>query len=288
MAFINHRLTLSDEINLQFAVLNLDYNDHPYDYVSFEVSDGRTGTMYFSDAVEDNFNLQVRWFTCGLNALELADTVTATYHYGDGETVSNTYSVMEYFSYMRTAYSNNEDIINLIDATQNYGYYMQLSGWTDGRQHEPIPETGIVLDDDNISEAREMTSDSAIVKNNLENAGIDNVKYALTLNSKTVINLFVNPAEGVTINSVSDNVTAKGTRKFGDDTYYRYDTDGISPGNLGFHKQITIATSADTASVNVTPMSYVHEVVKEGSTFTQEKQLAMAAYYEYYTAVLNI
>jgi len=35
-------------------------------------------------------------------------------------------------------------------------------------------------------------------------------------------------------------------------------------------------------------MSYVHDVVKEDSTFTQEKQLAMAAYYEYYITVLNI
>ena len=40
------------------------------------------------------------------------------------------------------------------------------------------------------------------------------------------------------------------------------------------------------AKVTASAMAYVNAVLKEGSTFAEEKQTAMAAYYFYYAAAI--
>ncbi|MBR5059444.1 MAG: hypothetical protein IKX06_01575, partial [Clostridia bacterium] len=44
---------------------------------------------------------------------------------------------------------------------------------------------------------------------------------------------------------------------------------------------VTITTTSGTATITANSMMYVDAVVKEGSSFTLEKQYAMVAYYYY-------
>jgi hypothetical protein len=167
-----------------------------------------------------------------------------------------------------------------VDALQDYGHYMQQSGWTDGKTHTAVAAVN-ALDADDISAAQTGVSGKAIVKD-LGTSDVEDIMFALTLNEKTVINVFGLPAEGKTIDSAA-GAWANGTQVIGGKTYYRYDTDKIGPRKLGNNYTVTLRTEAGNATVQVSAMSYVYSVLNSG-TFTEAKQLAMTAYYNYFAA----
>ena len=273
-----HNLLLSSEIGVQFKVLLPEDFDATGSYMSFAVSSGKTRTMQIEDAKKvDGENAY--WFTCYVNALELADTVEATYHFGEEGTLIDTYSAVTYIEGAKRVFPDKEKLINLVNALQDYGHYLQNSGWTDDRSHAAIE--GITeLDQDSIDFALDSVSEMAIEKD-LGTSGIADVKFALTLNSKTVINVFVKPGEE---SFTVANATANGTRVIDGDTYYQYDTVSIGAGHLGKIYKVTLTTETGRATIKASAMSYVNAVLNNTS-FTDEKRLAMAAYYNYYAAV---
>ena len=216
------------------------------------------------------------WFTCRINALELADTITATYHFGtQGETVADTYSAMTYINLVRERFPEQQKLIGLVNALQNYGYYMQQSGWRDGREHTQIAKQSNCS---SIETARNGVSGQEIIKQ-LEGSGIEDVKFSLTLNAQTIINVFFKPESGVAFSS-----GYVGTTTLNGGTYYQINTAKIGPRNLGKMYTITAKTDSGTAEVKVSAMSYVYAVLATNSAFTEAQQYAMAAYYDYWRA----
>ena len=270
-----HNLLLSSEIGVQFRVIFPDGFDTTGVYMDFAASDGRTGTMQLA-AADPISGQNAYWFTFFVNALELADTVTATLHYGDGELVDD-FSAVRYIDAARQVHADKPKLIALINALQNYGYYMQQSGWTDGKSHAPI-EMVFALSEADVEAARSGVAAMEVVKE-LEDSGIADARFGLTLNAATVVNVFVLPGEGVSI--VSPNPA--GTQAIGGETYYRFDSVKIGAGNLGKVYTVSVTTDVGTAHVRVSAMSYVFAVLN-GTSFTQAKQYAMAAYYNYYAA----
>ena len=275
-----HALLLSSEIGVQFKVTVPEDFDVTGSKMEFVVSDGKTATMKVKSATKIEGE-NAYWFTCYINALELADTITATFKYGTDKEITGTYSAMTYIDVARTIYPEKEKLLNLVASIQDYGHYMQGSGWTDGLTHEPI-DAYTDLDDDSIEAVKSGVSEMHIVKE-LRDSGVSEVLFALRLNEKTVINIYALPDEGMTI--TSSTAKAKGTQTIGGKEYYQFDTDKISAENLGTAYTITLSTENGTATINVSAMSYVYAVLNSES-FTVEKKKAMAAYYGYYTKAI--
>ena len=273
--FIKHALLLSDEIGVKFRVSFPEGFDDTDCYVDFVAEDGRTLTVQYDDA-ETITDSTDRYFTFAVNALELADKITATLYYGDGQSISDEYSVMTYITYIQKNYADNEKLLNLVNALQEYGYYMQGSGWTDDKaSHTPIPALAETMVD--VEAAKAGVSDMAIVKD-LEGSGIADSKFSLTLNTKTAINVSVKPESGVKIKT-----TGYKTKKISGATYYQYTKKNIGPKNLGTAYPFVVETSAGRATVTASAMSYVYAILNN-TAFTDAQQQAMAALYYYYVA----
>ena len=125
-------------------------------------------------------------------------------------------------------------------------------------------------------------SEKGIVKN-VGETGIDpaNVYFSLTLNAETVINLFIEKTEGLTIASAKDGetgLTVTETQMSGK-TYYRIRTAPIGAGALENDRVITVTTGeAKTATFTVSAMSYVKALLA-GDIDAQK--FAVTAIYQY-------
>ncbi|MBR0159000.1 MAG: choice-of-anchor J domain-containing protein [Clostridia bacterium] len=286
--FTSHRIVLTGEVGVQFKVTLPEGFDAAGSSVSFEVNDGRTSTMTIDEATPVEGE-NAYWFTCYINALELADTIAATFNYGTDGAVADTYSALDYISAVQSTYSNDNPLFQLVRELCNYGYYLQLSGWTDGKEHTEIPAfEGAELSDDDLDIVREYLAEYGFeVVKNIEGSGVEDAKFALTLNSQQVINFFVKLAEGEEIINVAGG-TLKGTQIIGGDTYYKFNTDEINVSNMFTDYTLTVETTSGTAEITANAMTYIDTVVKEGTTFPIEKQYAMVAYFYYIDCVSSI
>lgn len=286
--FTSHRIVLTGEVGVQFKVTLPESFDTTGSSVSFEVSDGRTSTMDIDDATPvDGENSY--WFTCYINALELADTIKATFNYGTDGAVTDTYSALTYISAIQAEYDDWSQLCNLVRDLRNYGHYLQLSGWTDGKEHAEIPlYEGSVLGEVDLEYTRTFLANYEFeVVKDIEGSGVEDVKFALTLNSQQVINFFVKLAEGEEIISVEGG-TRKGTQSIGGQTYYKFNTEEINISDMFNDYTLTVNTTSGTAIITANAMTYIDTVVKEGTTFPLEKQYAMVAYFYYIDCVNNI
>ena len=252
----SHKLYLSEEIGVQFKVSLPDELATDDCYMEFTYSDGRnSATQELGEPDENGYY----WFTAYVNALELNDEITATFHYGDDQTAVNRYRVMYYINLARETLSSDTKLMALIDALQNYGYYLQESGWKDGLEHNRINSYTTVIDESNLANISE--ADYAIQKPEAEGTTIT---FSLTLNSKTRINVF-SAFEG---------------------KKYTYHVGGIGPAGLGKMIDIEVATSEGTKTVRVCPISYAYAVINNDS-MSVAKKAAMTAYYNYYLAAAS-
>ncbi len=272
-----HRMWLSAEIGVQFKVFapgGIAKNS----YMEFELSDGKKQTMTIDDAFEEGDGIYA--FTCFINPIELADTITATYHYsvdGSEETITDTYSAMTYITAARATFNYNEGLMKLLDALQNYGHYLLNSGWTDGRQHAEL-EIAYELTDDFMSMAVGAVAEDEISKTMPADSGVEDIMFSLMLNSQTQIYYYAKLSDSVTLRTEADS-----TEVIEGETYYQFSSAPIGPLGLGESFDFTIQTGGGSATVTASAMSYVHAILY-GETYTEAQKYAMAALYFYYTA----
>ncbi|MCR5058256.1 MAG: DUF6273 domain-containing protein [Clostridiales bacterium] len=272
--FGGHALRLADDIGVKFNVALPDNTDPNDVYVKFVSSDGRTET---ATVAEDGY------YIFHINCLELADEITATLYYKGAVVDTDTYTAMQYIEHVRSHlsnYSNADKLEMMVDALQTYGYYMQASDWSDGATHAPIPappSTSTITAAD-IQTAKDGLAGFTVEKM-LGNSGIDaSMKIALTMNSKTVLKVYVKAAPGVTVTSLNCKAV-----DFSGTTYYEFDVTEIGPKNLGKTQTITINTNQGTARVKVSAMFYIKNMLNK-DTLPMNQQMALAAYYFYYSA----
>ncbi|MCR4776757.1 MAG: hypothetical protein K5869_10325 [Saccharofermentans sp.] len=94
----DHSMILAGKIGLRFLVDFPENYDASSCYVVFTSSDGRTFRVDYDKSETGEGFGNKRAFTFYMNALELADTVTATLHYGDNKTTTDVYSVIGYIT----------------------------------------------------------------------------------------------------------------------------------------------------------------------------------------------
>ena len=281
--FKGHGLVLSDEIGVKFRVALPSDFDTNNCFVDFKLSNGRTGTVNYSESVQIADSTD-RYFTFGINALELADNITATLHYGNNQIKTDTYSAMEYINYIQANYASypqGEKLLALVNALQDYGYYFQQSGWSDNANHNAITEPIKVLDASDV-EAAINGVDSYGLSVDVGASGIDsNVKVALTLNAQTELKVSIKPDSGVSILT-----TGYIERQINNDTYYQFSVKKIGPKNLDYNYTFTIETTQGTANVQVSSLYYLNNMMNSG-TLNENQMNALTAYYNYYYAAEN-
>lgn len=289
--FRNHRMRLSAQIGVEFElVLPKGYDLSPDAEVRFTLSDGRTQTVPVTKS---------DWFTCHINAMELADTITAEFYNGEAKPACTEkgYSAMTYFGELRAndEYAGDEELMALIDSLQDLGACLQLSDWTDlddsGNEqakdaHEKIDlKLGDGEDDDGHTEAllaeaadlMEKTADLEIG----ENDWIEEVRLSLVLNAETTLHVFVKTAKGA---DVSDETPGyQRTIRLGGVSYHWIRSGGIKASQLLAPIDFDITGSGGNVLIQAGPMQYVKMMLAQEAAEGENgnNRAAVAAFARY-------
>lgn len=275
--FGNCSVVLSGQIGMNFYMNLPDaYTDGT---MEFTVGD-RTATA--AGVKQDDGRYK---FTCYLTSVEMAEQITAVYTYeidGVSESVNKIISVQGYLGTMIANADNDPEFAKasaLAKALWNYGYYAQLAV-ADGKNHPPMAN-------DYIGDANLPSSISGFdVAASLDNAMIVSATYSLTLDTETALNIYLTPAEGITLTKENVSVAATGA----DVEYavepvgsrYRVRITGIGAHELGTKITITAGTSTVTASA----LSYVQKCLANENAKPEAKNAA-AALYRYYQETIH-
>lgn len=278
-----HAIRLTGSIGVKFGVDFPDGTDVSKCYVEFVTSTGRKTTVRTSSAGETDSS---RYYIFSINCLEMADEITATLYY-DGETIqTDTYSAMAYILHVKNnAGRYDERVVDLVDALQKYGYYMQKSDWSDNVSHYAIPKPSRTLSSADVDRATtELNLDALCgIQKNLGTSGISSsMKISLSLTSVTALKLYVKPEDSSVI--MPNNAKAV---DFGGVTYYEFAINNIGPHVLDTMRTFEITTNKGTATVSLPAIFYVKNMLNK-STTTNDQKLALTAYYQYFKAAKAI
>ena len=115
--------------------------DYSKSYMQFKVS-GQVQNDHFDPEDRDLNGKGYYGFTCEVNSIQMAERISAVFHYGDGKTISNVHSVKEYVeSYDdKRLEQEKETTTALVHAIADYGHFAQPilakeHGWTIGREY---------------------------------------------------------------------------------------------------------------------------------------------------------
>ena len=278
--FKGHQLVLSGTLALRFGVILPEGFDEEGSYVTFTVNEEEQ-RMAAGEASSQNGR---KIFTCYLNSLQMAEEIEAVFHYGNGESIEETYSLTDYFRYFdENAASYNEKTLNLVHAVADYGYFAQpyltelhhLEGkyaamtmhYTDGFDYEAIrPEVAGYTFAKGIS-------DSAVT----------NASYKLSLDADTALSVVMLVPAGTELTA---------SASFGGRTYdavqesstqYIIRIPGIKASQLG--STITVSGEAEgDFTITVSALSYVRSVLNSDK-YKENAKDAVSALYKYYEAV---
>ena len=212
--FRTHSLLLDGSLGVLFymelpAIEGVDYNQS---YMEFSVSgkDGVTTTDPF-DAQDMNDAGTYHAFTCYVSSIQMADTITATFHYGDGQTVSQNYSVAQYVHDFDERLAGapeafDETTVNLVHAMADYGHYMQpylsnLRGWSIGGDHAEMPAC-TEFTEEMRNAAREGSAPYAIEANIPEGGQVEKISMSLDLMSSTTLYIYAY-TDGADVTSIT-------------------------------------------------------------------------------------
>ena len=139
-AFMSQSLVLGDQISVNFYVSQpvIEGVDYTNSYMEFTVK-GKTTRVNYDAAKPDDSGMV--GFTCYVNAIEMAEPITAVFNYGNGMTETKTYSVKQYIqTFDDNAASYDAETVALVKAIADYGHYAQVflskeRGWKIGKDY---------------------------------------------------------------------------------------------------------------------------------------------------------
>jgi len=288
-AFMAHSIALSGEIGVNFFMdlPGIEGVDYGASFMEFTV-DGRGGKTSRDEYDPSHLNRSGEYygFTCRVNALQMADTITAVFRYtenGEEKSVTQTYSVKEYLDDIASG-DYSEEMKALGAAVGNYGRYAQaylagLHGFDPGADHTAMPE-GEAYSDTDYAEAALGVCGQAVL-NVPANSGIERLTYTLNLDSSTGITVYLKPAEGY-----AGEVTAAVDRDpenravMQSDGRYRVRISGIAAHRLGERHTVRV-TAGKTFEFTISPLSFADTVLNAETANRAAKDLAVSLY-QYY------
>ena len=297
-AFKTSSLVLSGRIGVRLylelpPVEGIDYEES---YMEFTVAgkDGATTKVPYSEAVLSTAS-GYYGFTCYVSSIQMADEITAVYHYtrdGEAKTLETSYTVEEYIDQYAEYAAQDPDkygaALPLVKALGTYGFYEQIflaaqRGWSLGTDHAKMTECfrqdGYTAEEAEAAAAALSGMDASLTLNK----DIASVNASLLLDSDTSICLYITRADsytkGITATVDGKEVTVQklsGGR-------YKVTIPNIGANRLGKTYEVKIRTESDTeeASVTISAMSYVKACLGKENPGEDERN-AMMALYEYY------
>ena len=286
-SFKSQSLLLDGQIGIKFymdlpAIDGVDYSES---YMTFAISgSGAINDRDSFDPGDRNRSETYYAFTCYVNSIQMADTITATFHYGEGQTVSKTYAVRDYFDAFDAALIQNPNAFDaktqkLVKAVADYGHYMQpflaqQNGWTIGTDHAEMDK--VYSTDYDIDTIRAAVANSAFSYSG-NGAEISGVSFRLVMNSATTMHVLLKPASGytgaftVTVNGQAYTPTMSGGR-------YLIEIVNIAAHQLSSTYTILASTASGAAEIQASGLSYANVMINSTDDTTQNAAAALWAY----------
>ena len=289
--FTTHSLLLSGEIGVNFFMDLPEQEDVDYStsFMEFSIS-GRSARVVretLDPEFQDVSGKGYYGFTVFMTANEMAQPITATFHYGNGQTVESTYSIKEYI----IAYDEVQDRFDaattaLIHAIADYGHYVQqalsaTNNWTIGvdyaemdRYYTPSFNYDAVAAAVSRYNVERDTGDSDFTK----------ITYSMNLLSRTRVYVYLYFDEGYSgkVEATTDGAAVEAYMQTNRCCVL---TPDISAHNLNECHRIIVHTDSGTATVILSPMDYVK--LKIGPDNKTADRDVVAAIYYYYLAAQN-
>ncbi len=285
-SFSKHSLVLSGQIGVDFYVTIPEGIDTEGAYADFTVN-GRTGTpAMLSNAVKTESGDYM--FTCYINSVQMADTITAAFHYGNDETITNEYSAKDYLDTVINDGTYPEKLVNLVKAIKDFGHYVQKpladnNNWTIGTDHQEMD----YANDDILSDSEEIKASLSAyeISRDFSGTGIESLMFDLELESETTINIYLYPEKDYAgaVNAYLEGSSANMAVKQQDGSY-RITISGISAHLLGETQKINVEAEKNFA-IEVSALSYAYAVIKSSEDENLKK--AVTALYKYYDATVK-
>ncbi|MBQ6539967.1 MAG: hypothetical protein IJL71_02965 [Oscillospiraceae bacterium] len=277
--FISNQIILSGQIGMCY---NLTIPDEYVSgsYMEFETCGQRSTVETTSGLKQQDGRYR---FLCGLNAIQMADDITATFHYtenGAAKTIVYVTTVENYLDFIIAnknkdpAYAKAE---NIAMALNDYGFYSQLALEAD-ETHKRMKKA--------YKSASELISslDGYGITATL-GSGVTSASYSLSLTSETKINLFF-VTDGLELNTANTTVTVGDNTTFDwtvekNGERYRVQITGVNAAELG--SAFTVTINGGTA-VTASALSYVQQVLSPGAAVTDEVKQSAGALYRFFVA----
>ncbi len=308
-SFAKQSLTLDGKIGVNFY-MNLDGltdEEKAASYMAFEISGKGTvpSDPVTFDADNTNSDGTLYGFSCYVNAIQMADTITATFHYGNGQTIEKQYSIMQYYeAFKEHAGEFDEETRDLVRALVCYGYCTQqflmeaknLPLGYDEASYAPIILPGelaeMVASSDYAAIADMIEEDSLLFQ--IKSTGDENIKgisFMLALDSETKLKVTFKPDPSYTgiatcwIDNANEAEMQKVRGRF------VAEVPNIPAHKLGEMHLIYVYTGDNCYSqvastytvIEASPMSYVYLMLTRTGATEHEKNCG-AAIYTYWQA----
>ena len=290
IAFFGESLILSGQIGVRFYMrLPQNLENVTYDKMVFTIDHkgANTQTVTYAQAARA---AGLYGFTFYENSIQMADTITAVFHYQEGtveKELTKTYTVKDYFDKFDAAYQEDPDQftkeqIGVIESVADFGHYLQFflsqtTPWEYGVDYAATDKRYHDITEDDYTDAMENTEPYQIIRDN-QCSDISNIGFSLLLDSKTSIRVYLTPADGFngTFTSVTvDGKSATVTPKSG---MYMIEIQNISAHELSTTHTVVVTTANGTATITVSALSYVYRLLEVYPTDTVAKNAAVAIY----------
>ena len=257
-------------------------------YMEFTVN-GRTERADFDPDFTSRNRSVCYGFTCHIASIEMADEITAEFHYGDDKTIGTTYTAQEYIEDALGSQDYPQDAKALVKATADYGHYVQaylkeVKNWPDDK-HVTI-EARSEIGEAEIAAAAAGTADYTVTANVPEGAFVRSLSYSLMMDDMVTLILSVRTESGHALSSA----------KIGEETLpieggaggrYRVRIENIMAHQLGNRYTIVLNAGGEDAEITVSPMSYVRTLLTASAYENNlTAKQAAAAIYQYYQAAI--
>ena len=296
-AYKTHSLVLADRIGVNFFMdlSALTAEEKEASYMTFDVtkSDEELSDEFDSESVNNSGNY---CFTCQLSSVQMAETVTPVFHYGEDQTVTGApYSVKEYIDYV-VAHSEQFNAVNpyvlpLVKSLGDYGHYIQVylangngNNWEAGVDYTVLGKyrAADYASADYTAYLTSLNNRGVAMTKSIDGSAVTRVQYNLNFDSTTYINVVLTANETVTASAIVNDRTIRAS---GDG---KFRTQGLTILELGnsFILSGRGKTNATGFSVTLSGLSYIRSILNSGTTSAAAKN-AMASLYDYYRAACN-
>ena len=299
--FKSQTLVLEGKIGVRFYMYLPKIDQFGYGYMDFQIS-GKDGENY---ATTEQFSTDPTvipvnskgyyGFTFYVNTIQMADTITATFHFtdnGEAATIQKTFTAKDYFlmfdeSYAAVPEAYSVNMANLIMATADLGHYVQayLSDvrpeWSlENGDHAEMDKFYATYTDDDLADTTEAVASHAISVSG-SNTDISKMTYKVNFESDMAIHMIIamKPEYTGTLTATTeDGVECVITQQTA--TKYMVEVPNVQAHLLSHKYTIHITTDSGTLTVVGSGLSYAHMMLASanGDPLVQN---AMIAFYRY-------